>query len=57
MHLAYSALRNTDKKRPNKKAKARYSGYLAACKKHQQMIAEIQAYLPGWQPPFSVSNY
>lgn len=56
MHLAYSALRNTGKRPANKKAVDRYKGYLAACQKHQQTIAAIQEYLPGWQPSFSIGN-
>ncbi|MES2275493.1 MAG: hypothetical protein V4592_05695 [Bacteroidota bacterium] len=56
MHIAYSALRTTGKRPANKKTTARYRGYLAACQKHSSTIADIQQYLPGWQPPFSLSN-
>lgn len=50
MHLAYSAFRLTSKAPKRKQPSARYRGYIAACEKHRQTIAEIQQYLPGWQP-------
>ena len=50
MHLAYSALRTTGKRPGNNRATARYRGYRAACEKHRETIAQIQQYLPDWQP-------
>jgi hypothetical protein len=50
MHIAYSALRSTGKHPDSKTTSARYRGYAAACQKHQQTIAAIREYLPGWEP-------
>jgi len=61
MHLAYSAFRNSSKQQVSKQrgvsgqeTKHCYEGYLTACKKHRQTIADIQQYMPGWEPPFPV---
>ncbi|QKJ28492.1 hypothetical protein HQ865_01520 [Mucilaginibacter mali] len=52
MYIAYSALRTEEKDLNNNDAWARYQGYRAACQKHNETIAAIQKYLPGWQPSF-----
>jgi hypothetical protein len=54
MQLVYSALRNSDKH--NYRASARYRGYLAACEKHRETIAQIRQYLPDWEPEFYAGN-
>jgi hypothetical protein len=56
MHLTYSALRR-DAHQPDPETKARFRGYQAACKKHQQTIAAIRQYLPGWMPPFVADSH
>jgi hypothetical protein len=51
MHIAYSAFRVSAKKSAcSNHHLALYQGYLAACEKHQETIAAIQEYLPGWRP-------
>jgi len=64
MYIAHSALRNLHKQQNSKQCggfiretKHRYNGYLAACKKHSQTIADIQRYMPGWEPHFSVGAW
>ena len=56
MHLAYSALRDTEQPSPKNsndyEIQLRYQAYLAACAKHQRYISEIQKHLPGWMPAF-----
>lgn len=49
MYIAYSAFRSA-KRSVRTKTSARYRGYLAACDKHEQTIAAIRQYLPGWTP-------
>lgn len=53
MHLAYSAFR-AGKRSGKIQTSARYRGYLAACNKHQQTIAAIRQYIPGWEPALPV---
>jgi hypothetical protein len=62
MHVAYSSLRHPSKSghsnptgkhlKINHVKKLRYKGYMAACHKYQQEIADIQKYIPDWAPTF-----
>lgn len=52
MHIAYSIFRTEEKEQDANLSLARYSGYQAACQKHNETIAAIQRYLPDWLPPF-----
>lgn len=52
MYIAYSAFRPEEKDQNNNDVLARYQGYQVACQKHNQTIAAIQKYIPGWQPAF-----
>lgn len=49
MHIAYSAFQSANRS-VKIQTSARYRGYLAACNKHQQTIAAIRQYMPGWEP-------
>ncbi|GAB3936938.1 hypothetical protein [Mucilaginibacter myungsuensis] len=49
MHIAYSAIRN-NRNAKQSPALARYQGYLSACQKHEQTIAEIRKYMPEFTP-------
>ena len=51
MYIAYSAFRS-GKRSVRINTSARYRGYLAACNKHEQTIAAIRQYIPGWTPTF-----
>ncbi len=55
MHIAYSALNddsNSHQKFDDPITRLRYRAYQQACKKHQEYIAQIQKYIPGWYPKF-----
>jgi hypothetical protein len=58
MHLAYSAIKNTDQQpiQPDQiepESVLRFEAYLTVCEKYSREIAAIRQYLPGWQPPFN----
>jgi hypothetical protein len=55
MYIAYSALQNLQQQPdhiigPYNEQALRYLAYLETCNKYSREIAEIQKYLPGWQP-------
>ncbi|HVW98151.1 MAG TPA: hypothetical protein VHA56_19425 [Mucilaginibacter sp.] len=54
MHLAYSAISNTDNTAPETSTELllRYQAFLAVCEKYRHEIAAIQKYIPGWSPAF-----
>jgi hypothetical protein len=60
MHIAYSALHDSDEKSREHKdqhtTRLRYRAYKQACEKHQEYIAQIQKYLPGWFPKFDYNT-
>jgi len=60
MYIAYSALQTITQQSENKTTDhnlhneliLRYQAYQTICSKYNQEIADIQKYLPGWQPAF-----
>jgi len=60
MYIAHSALRNLNPRRKTKNRPAlaadqtqnRYQAYQTICHKYRREIADIQKYIPGWQPKF-----
>jgi hypothetical protein len=58
MYIAYSALRepNPQNEQNNQtltdQPQNRNQAYRAICNKYRREIADIQKYIPGWQPKF-----
>ena len=56
MYIAYSALnddKNSHQNFDDPTTQLRYRAYKQVCKKHQEYIAQIQKYIPGWYPRFN----
>jgi hypothetical protein len=57
MYIAYSALQpmqqpNNTPEKPGNELLLRYQAYQTTCSKYRREIADIQKYMPGWQPKF-----
>ncbi|MDB5003517.1 MAG: hypothetical protein JWQ34_1742 [Mucilaginibacter sp.] len=62
MHIAYSALQNTNNQTAQAKPTTvdqlsiRFKAYQNACNKYSKEITAIQKYIPGWVPAYPVAS-